>query len=233
MLREVFEEQINFWDRYILSKLIDLGVTAVHGNKIYNSDEKVLYPDYLGLYDVQTQLLTREEFLRPLSVSVFSVHDEDDYKERIVPVLDPDLRWPTEIMIVFDRFNFIGAGAKHFFYYTLDKRQCWMLRNKGIVKVHDQVGIYHIMTQIIKTFHSYCFLGKTSNSRKDKLLKGFMDIALEMIFGYIIDDKPMDLDEFLSGLNLNRVDGKFLNKLKMARQKYQSIFRRKRLYGKQ
>ena len=137
-------DTIKYFKRFALSKLHDLSIVCIEAEKICNSDGFSFYPDYIGLYDVSSKQLGFTPIdSRPLTCSIFIALNNRDVKERIIPVQDQNLRWPTEIIIVFDPFDLTDLVGSQFFCYQ-DGKGKWKKRNVGMVKIHDQVGVDNI-----------------------------------------------------------------------------------------
>lgn len=222
-----------FWHRYILSELINLAILVIPGQKIFNSDEKSFYPDYLGMYDTQAGSLGIEYLnKKPLTVSVYVIDCKEDRK-RVLQFARTDLRWPTEIILIFDKDNIVDDIAMPHIYRYVFEKSFWKLKNKGIIKQHDQIGLSNLMCQFLKISTPYVLIGQpTLDPYANQAKTFYINRAIELVTEYITKDEPEDINIFMKKAGINRLIGKTLVKLKKSRQKYQIMANRGKVYGR-
>jgi len=230
---EVCVDNTVFWHRYILSELINLGILVIPGQKIFNSDEKSFYPDYLGMYDTQVESLGIEYVSKkPLTVSVYVIDCEEDRK-RVLQFSDTDLRWPTEIILIFDKENILHDVALSHVYRYVFQSSCWLLKNKGIIKHHDQIGLSNLMCQFLKISTPYVLIGQPRLDPYGNKTKNFyINRAIELVTEYITKDEPENISVFMKKAGINKLFGKLMIRLKKSRQKYQIMANRQKVYGR-
>ena len=222
-----------FWHRYILSELTNLAILVIPGQKIFNSDEKSFYPDYLGMYDTQAGSLGIEYLnKKPLTVSVYVIDCKED-RQRVLQFARADLRWPTEIILIFDKNNIVDDIAMPHIYRYAFENSFWKLKNRGVVKQHDQIGLSNLMCQFLKISTPYVLIGQpTLDPYANKAKAFYINRAIELVTEYITKDEPEDINIFMKKAGVNRLIGKILVRLKKSRQKYQIMANRKKVYGR-
>lgn len=226
------DSTVDYFKRYALSKLHDLSILCIEGEKICNSDGFSFYPDYIGLYDGSSKQLGFTPIdSRPLTCSIYIALNNRDVRDKIVPAQDPDLRWPTEIVIVFDPFNLTDLIGSQFYCYQGGTGK-WRKRNVGIVKTHDQVGTFNILNEMMRRMSMDLFFGDSQKTKSDKLKNDFVTRCIREVCKYIYGKKKISALKFMEAIRVDSLKGFQIDELKKARMKYQSIKKRKDIYDR-
>ena len=213
---------VKFNDRHVLSHLLSIGCKAVPGNKIYNSDGKSFYTDFIGLYDVKSDYLKLDvRSNRPLSLAVFIVGSEEEFDARVRWLINPDLRWPTELILIFDFYGSYELKGSDLFHFSEHSQRGYdfKLANKGDYRCHDQVGYFEIIDQFLSHLMPHYFFAN-SKQRENELKNDWMRNTLNSMVRFIESDKKMSQDKLLNELDLDSIRGEIFEALRRLRKEY-------------